>query len=108
VAATRSKVCRPLSKLATGIEGFDAMSGGGLPLHRTSLLLGGPGAGKTVFALQCLVNGARRVRRATINEAAGPLQRRGLISFRRGKITILDRKRLEAACCGCYRAMSGT
>src|SRR6185436_6334446 len=46
-------------KLATGIAGFDAMSGGGLPRHRTSLLLGGPGAGKTVFALQCLVNGAR-------------------------------------------------
>src|ERR1051326_1400806 len=36
------------------------MSRGGLPRHRTSLLIGGPGAGKTVFALQCLVNGARR------------------------------------------------
>jgi circadian clock protein KaiC len=45
--------------MATGIDGFDAMSGGGLPRHRTSLLIGGPGAGKTVFALQCLVNGAR-------------------------------------------------
>jgi len=60
VTATRSKPSRPLSKLPTGIEGFDAMSGGGLPRHRTSLLIGGPGAGKTVFALQCLVNGARR------------------------------------------------
>ena len=38
------------------------MSRGGLPRHRTTLLLGGPGAGKTVFALQCLVNGARRDR----------------------------------------------
>ena len=38
------------------------MSGGGLPRHRTTLLIGGPGAGKTVFALQCLVNAARRQR----------------------------------------------
>lgn len=60
MASTRSKPARPLPKLATGIEGFDAMSGGGLPRHRTSLIIGGPGAGKTVFALQCLVNGARR------------------------------------------------
>jgi circadian clock protein KaiC len=51
---------RPLPKLATGIPGFDEMSAGGLPRQRTTLLIGGPGAGKTVFALQCLVNGARR------------------------------------------------
>jgi len=60
-AATRRKSpAQDPRKLATGIAGFDAMSGGGLPRHRTSLLIGGPGAGKTVFALQCLVNGARR------------------------------------------------
>jgi circadian clock protein KaiC len=57
-----SKAARPLPKLATGIEGFDELSRGGLPRHRTSLLIGGPGAGKTVFALQCLVNAARRQR----------------------------------------------
>jgi circadian clock protein KaiC len=51
---------RPLAKLATGIDGFDELSRGGLPRHRTTLLIGGPGAGKTVFALQCLVNAARR------------------------------------------------
>lgn len=33
-----------------------------MPRHRTSLLIGGPGAGKTVFALQCLVNAARQHR----------------------------------------------
>jgi predicted ATP-dependent serine protease len=58
----RAKNGEPLPKLATGIEGFDELSRGGLPRHRTSLLIGGPGAGKTVFALQCLVNGARRHR----------------------------------------------
>lgn len=59
---TRSKAAQPLAKLATGIEGFDELSRGGLPRHRTSLLIGGPGAGKTVFALQCLVNAVRRQR----------------------------------------------
>jgi circadian clock protein KaiC len=59
---TRSKAAQPLPKLATGIEGFDELSRGGLPRHRTSLLVGGPGAGKTVFALQCLVNAVRRHR----------------------------------------------
>lgn len=47
-------------KIATGIQGFDELSHGGLTPNRTSLLLGGPGSGKTVFALQTLVNAARR------------------------------------------------
>ena len=42
------------------------------------------------------------VRRATVNEAAGPLQRRGLIRFRRGRLRILDRDRLQDAACSCY------
>src|SRR5260221_1269448 len=49
-----------LHKMPTGVEGFDAITGGGLPRNRTSLILGGPGGGKTVFALQTLVNGARQ------------------------------------------------
>ncbi len=50
----------PLIKMPTGIQGFDEASGGGLPRHRTTLLLGGPGSGKTVFSLQTLVNGAQK------------------------------------------------
>lgn len=49
----------PIQKSPTGIEGFDKITYGGFPCHRTSLVIGGPGAGKTVFALQTLVNGAR-------------------------------------------------
>jgi circadian clock protein KaiC len=52
----------PLPKVATGIAGFDDVSYGGLPRHRTTLLKGGPGSGKTVFALQCLVNAVRKGR----------------------------------------------
>jgi circadian clock protein KaiC len=47
-----------VEKSLTGIEGFDQITYGGLPCHRTTLVIGGPGAGKTVFALQALVNGA--------------------------------------------------
>src|ERR1051325_2979668 len=51
-----------IPKRATGIAGFDEITGGGLPAGRTTLILGAPGAGKTVFALECLVNGARNLR----------------------------------------------
>jgi CRP-like cAMP-binding protein len=45
------------------------------------------------------------VRRATVTEAAGALQRDGLIRYGRGMVTVLDRPGLESAACGCYRAI---
>ncbi|MBC7415777.1 MAG: circadian clock protein KaiC [Herminiimonas sp.] len=50
------------SKAPTGISGFDEITGGGLPRGRTTLLVGGPGSGKTIFALQFLVHGAKGCR----------------------------------------------
>lgn len=47
-----------LEKISSGIEGFDDITFGGLPLRRTTLLMGGAGCGKTVLALQILVGGA--------------------------------------------------
>jgi circadian clock protein KaiC len=47
------------SKARTGIEGFDDITHGGLPRGKTTLIEGGPGSGKTIMALQSLVNGAR-------------------------------------------------
>jgi len=43
------------------------------------------------------------VRRATVTETAGDLQRRGMIRYRRGIVTIIRRERLEDASCECYR-----
>jgi circadian clock protein KaiC len=45
-------------KTPTGIKGFDEITGGGLPAGRPSLVCGPPGSGKSLFALQFLVNGA--------------------------------------------------
>ena len=47
------------TKAPAGIAGFDETTGGGLPCDRTTLLIGGPGSGKTVLALQFLAHGAQ-------------------------------------------------
>jgi CRP-like cAMP-binding protein len=45
------------------------------------------------------------VRREGVTEAAGKLQLAGLIHYRRGKITVLDRARLESRACECYQVV---
>lgn len=49
-----------LTKTPTGIAGFDAITRGGLPTGRPTLLCGGPGCGKTIFAIEFLVHGAEQ------------------------------------------------
>src|SRR5271167_471045 len=48
------------SKARSGISGLDEIMGGGFPRGTATLLEGGAGSGKTLLALQSLVNGARQ------------------------------------------------
>ncbi len=44
-------------KCLTGIQGFDEITSGGMPKNRPTLLLGNTGSGKTILAMEFLVNG---------------------------------------------------
>jgi len=51
-------VNKNLLKTPTGIQGFDEITGGGLPTGRPTLICGGAGCGKTLFGMEFLVRGA--------------------------------------------------
>jgi circadian clock protein KaiC len=55
---TRPRGGATLRKVPTGIEGFDEVTGGGVPEGRPTLVCGGPGCGKTLFGLAFLTHGA--------------------------------------------------
>jgi circadian clock protein KaiC len=51
-------IAKSLPKSPTGIQGFDEITGGGLPTGRPTLICGGAGCGKTLFGMEFLVRGA--------------------------------------------------
>src|SRR5580704_12920845 len=55
-----AETAQALAKAKTGITGLDEITRGGLPAGRPTLVCGGPGCGKTLFAMQFLVAGATR------------------------------------------------
>src|ERR1700724_3091051 len=56
--AAAARAFPQLKKAPSGIAGFDEISGGGLPAGRPTIVCGGPGCGKTMFAMEFLVRGA--------------------------------------------------
>jgi circadian clock protein KaiC len=59
VTAVRAAKRLPtIERARTGITGFDAITSGGLPRGRTTLLCGGPGCGKTLLGSEFLARGA--------------------------------------------------
>jgi len=65
------------ARASTGVDGLDAILGGGLTRNRVYLLEGTPGTGKTTFALRFLIAGANRGERGlyiTLSETAEELE----------------------------------
>lgn len=59
MSASNGGVVEPkLPKAATGIQGLDEITGGGLPRSRPTLVCGAAGCGKTLLAMEFLVRGA--------------------------------------------------
>jgi circadian clock protein KaiC len=56
--AKQNNRVKSLPKVPTGIPGMDEITGGGLPRGRPTLVAGSAGCGKTLFAMEFLVNGA--------------------------------------------------
>src|SRR5512137_1320263 len=56
--AGRKSLNISLLKSPTGIQGFDEITGGGLPTGRPTLVCGGAGCGKTLFGMEFIVRGA--------------------------------------------------
>lgn len=92
----RSSLAKVPNKAATGISGLDEITGGGLPCGRTTLVVGGPGSGKTILALQFLVHGAQDCKEPGIFVAFEETSKRIIANAESfgWKLTELRRKKL--------------
>jgi CRP-like cAMP-binding protein len=59
----------------------------------------------TLTMTQELIANMLGVRREGVTEAAGKLQRLGVIQYSRGRITVIDRLKLETLSCECYEVV---
>lgn len=76
-------------------------------LARWLLMTSDRAQSEELFLTQSFLADMLGVRRVTVTVIAGRLGRRKLISYRRGRIRILDRPGLEAASCRCYTRIEG-
>ncbi|HEU0217776.1 MAG TPA: Crp/Fnr family transcriptional regulator [Stellaceae bacterium] len=99
-----------LLRFVEGLLNLSAQIGGCNRLHsveqRTArwLLMACDRIGSDILPLtQEFLAAMLGVRRSGVSEAAAELQRSGLISYRRGMITLTDRAKLEKTACECYQ-----
>lgn len=57
--AAKATPSRAVAKVPTGLSGLDQVLNGGVPRGRNTLIIGGPGSGKTLIGMEFLLRGAR-------------------------------------------------
>jgi CRP-like cAMP-binding protein len=107
----RGKFAELLGRYSQALVGFIMQSTACNAVHTVEqrlarwLLLAQDRVGKNEFPLtQEFVAMMLAASRPTVTVVAGTLQRAGLIKYRHGRVTIVDREALEEASCECYRA----
>jgi CRP-like cAMP-binding protein len=100
-----------MTRYAQALSGFIMQSTACNAVHSVEhrlarwLLMAHDRVGKSEFPLtQEFVAMMLGASRPTVTIVAGTLQKAGLITYHRGRLTIVDREKLEAASCECYRA----
>lgn len=59
-AGNKKLLFRRIERIPTGIKNFDSLIEGGFEKNSTNVLVGGPGSGKTIFAIQFLMEGIEK------------------------------------------------
>jgi CRP-like cAMP-binding protein len=106
----RGPFCHLLTRYGQALMGFIMQSTACNAVHSVEqrlsrwLLLAHDRVGKDVFPLtQEFAAMMLGTSRPTVTVVAGTLQKAGLITYHRGRLTVVDRRKLEAASCECYR-----
>ena len=115
--SSTSHALTSVQKLPTGIEGFDDICQGGLPIGRSTLISGTSGTGKTVFSLNFLYNGIRLPRewppRKWLPDEPVPWARADRLDLPdprigdRTQLYNLDAVPYESLLLGCYEVFHG-
>jgi circadian clock protein KaiC len=86
-----------LKKASSGIAGFDEITSGGLPAGRPTIVCGGPGCGKTMFAMEFLFRGATEFGEPGVLmtfEETGEEMKRNVESLGFNLQSLVDKKKL--------------
>jgi circadian clock protein KaiC len=96
-SAAAARAFPQLKKAPSGIAGFDEITSGGLPAGRPTIVCGGPGCGKTMFAMEFLFRGATEFGEPGVLmtfEETGEEMKRNVESLGFNLQSLVDKKKL--------------
>lgn len=105
---TRGRILELVQQQALSISQLSSCNGhhkAEARLARWLLMVQDRTQSETLPLTQLFLSEMLGTQRTTVTSMAGALQRAGIIRYRQGEVTVVDRKALEAAACDCYRVI---